>query len=61
MENNVRLVRASDALRSASGDLVARALLTWRMIDEHRTDMEQPMQRTGRKAQRLNRPGQVMA
>ena len=61
MENNVRLVRASEALRSASGDLVNRALMTWRMIDEHRAEMEQPMQRTGRKAQRLNRPGQVMA
>jgi len=34
-------------------------ILNW--IDEHRTDMEQPMQRTGRKAQRLSQPGQVMA
>src|SRR6266513_3063121 len=61
METNVRLVRASEALRSASADLAGRALMTWRMIDEHRAEMEQPMQRTGRKAQRLNRPGQVMA
>jgi nitrite reductase/ring-hydroxylating ferredoxin subunit/multimeric flavodoxin WrbA len=61
MENNVRLVRASDALRSASGDLVERALTTWRLIDQHRAEMTQPMERTGRKAQRLNRPGEVMA
>jgi multimeric flavodoxin WrbA len=61
MENNVRLVRASDALRSAAADLVGRALTSWRMIDEHRGEMEKPMPRGGRKAQRLNRPGEVMA
>lgn len=61
MENNVRLVRASEALKSASQDLVARALLAWRMIDEHKQEMEKPMPRGGRKAQRLNRPGEVMA
>jgi nitrite reductase/ring-hydroxylating ferredoxin subunit/multimeric flavodoxin WrbA len=61
METNVRLVRASDALRSASQDLVSRALVAWRMIDEHRQEMEKPMPRGGRKAQRLNRPGEVMA
>jgi hypothetical protein len=61
MENNVRLVRASDALRSAAADLVGRALTSWRMIDEHRLEMEKPMPRGGRKAQRLNRPGEVMA
>lgn len=61
MENNVRLVRASETLKSASADLAARALTTWRMIDEHRGEMEKPMPRSGRKAQRLNRPGEVMA
>jgi len=61
MENNVRLVRASDALKNAAADLASRALMTWRMIDEHRAEMEKPMPRSGRKAQRLNRPGEVMA
>jgi len=61
MENNVRLVKASDALMAASADLAGRALTTWRMIDEHRAEMDKPMPRTGRKAQRLNRPGEVMA
>lgn len=61
MENNVRLVRASEALRNASADLVERALATWKLIDENRDEMIRPMERTGRKAQRLNRPGEVMA
>jgi multimeric flavodoxin WrbA/nitrite reductase/ring-hydroxylating ferredoxin subunit len=59
MENNVRLVKTSDALMAASADLAGRALTTWRLIDEHRAEMEKPMERTGRKAQR--RPGEVMA
>ena len=61
MENNVRKVRASVGLRSAARDLVERALLTWQMIDEHKTHLERPMERTGRKAQPLHRPGGVMA
>ena len=61
MENNVRQVKASDALRSAAAQLAERSVTAWRLIDEHRAEMEKPMERTGRKAQRLNRPGEVMA
>ncbi|MEO8575902.1 MAG: Rieske 2Fe-2S domain-containing protein [Gemmatimonadales bacterium] len=60
MENNVRQVKASSALRTAAEDLVERSLGTWRMVDEHKAHAEIPMERTGRKAQPMNRPGAVL-
>lgn len=60
MENNVRQVKASSALKTAAEDLVERSLGTWRMIDEHKAHAEIPMERTGRKAQPMNRPGAVL-
>jgi nitrite reductase/ring-hydroxylating ferredoxin subunit/multimeric flavodoxin WrbA len=60
MENNVKEVKASTALKSAAEDLAARALMTWKVIDANRAAMEHPMERTGRKAQPMNRPGEVM-
>jgi multimeric flavodoxin WrbA len=53
MEHNVRQVKASDALRTAAAELVERALAFWAILDRHRDEMEKPMERSGRKAQRL--------
>lgn len=53
MERNVRQVKASVALREAAGQLTERALTFWRVLDQHRSDFEKPMERSGRKAQRL--------
>jgi nitrite reductase/ring-hydroxylating ferredoxin subunit/multimeric flavodoxin WrbA len=53
MENNVRQVRASDALREASRELVQRAVDFWSIIDRHRDVLEKPMERAGRKANPL--------
>jgi hypothetical protein len=50
MENNVRQVRASDALRTASHELLDRALDLWLVLDAHRADLARPMERAGRKA-----------
>ncbi len=50
MENNVRQVKASDALRTASGELLDRALDFWSVIDRHRAELSRPMERAGRKA-----------
>lgn len=48
MQNNVRIVKKSEALHSAARELVDRALDCWRVID---ADMPaRPMQRAGRKA-----------
>jgi nitrite reductase/ring-hydroxylating ferredoxin subunit/multimeric flavodoxin WrbA len=56
MERNVRQVKASDALREAAAQLVGRGLDFWRAIDRHRGELERPMERSGRKAQRLAAP-----
>jgi multimeric flavodoxin WrbA len=53
MERNVRQVRASDALREASAQLALRALDFWTVLDQHRVELDKPMERSGRKAQRL--------
>jgi nitrite reductase/ring-hydroxylating ferredoxin subunit/multimeric flavodoxin WrbA len=53
MERNVRQVRASDALRKAAGELAERALGFWKILDANRAEIERPMERSGRKAQRL--------
>ncbi len=61
MENNVRKVRASSALKSAAEDLAARSLVMWKVVDASSNLIEHPMERTGRKAQPMERPGEVMA
>jgi len=53
MQNNVRQVKASDALREASRELVQRAMDFWTMIDQNRALLEKPMERAGRKANPL--------
>jgi nitrite reductase/ring-hydroxylating ferredoxin subunit/multimeric flavodoxin WrbA len=58
MERNVALVRASEGLRGAAAELAGRALDHWRVLDAHRAELEKPMERSGRKAQRLAQPGE---
>jgi nitrite reductase/ring-hydroxylating ferredoxin subunit/multimeric flavodoxin WrbA len=53
MENNVRQVKASEALRDAARELAARALDFWSVLDRHRSELDKPMERAGRKAHRL--------
>ena len=53
MHENVRLVKASEALRTAAGELAARALAHWRVLDQHRAELAASMEKGGRKAQRL--------
>jgi nitrite reductase/ring-hydroxylating ferredoxin subunit/multimeric flavodoxin WrbA len=53
MQNNVRQVKASDALRNASRELVDRAVDFWKVLDQHRGVMDKPMERAGRKANPL--------
>jgi hypothetical protein len=53
MQNNVRQVKASDALREASRELVQRAFDFWTVLDKNRELMEKPMERAGRKANTL--------
>jgi len=53
MERNVRQVRASDALREAAAQLALRALDFWTVLDGSRALLDKPMERSGRKAQRL--------
>jgi nitrite reductase/ring-hydroxylating ferredoxin subunit/multimeric flavodoxin WrbA len=53
MQNNVRQVRDSAPLRAAAAELADRALVTWRVLDHHRAEMELPMDRAGRKANPL--------
>ena len=60
MQTNVKLVKASIALREASAELVTRAVKQWRVINAHRDELLVPMERTGRKAQRLSHHGEVM-
>ena len=60
MQNNVRQVKASDALRDASRELVERAVDFWSMLDQNRGIMEKPMERAGRKANPLD-PAEELA
>jgi multimeric flavodoxin WrbA len=53
METNVRLVRASDTLVEAAAELTERSVDLWRALDQPGVDREKPMERSGRKAQRL--------
>jgi len=53
MENNVRQVQASDALRLAAGELAERAVDHWSVLNRHAQELDKPMERSGRKAQRL--------
>jgi len=53
MENNVRQVRASEALRVAAGELAERAVDYWGVLNRHTLELDKPMERSGRKAQRL--------
>jgi len=48
MQRNVRLVKASESLRTAAADLVERALDTWLLLDQKPA---RPVERSGRKAQ----------
>ncbi len=56
MQNNVRQVRASDALRLAARELTGRALDFWTILDHHKDEMDKPMERAGRKASSLTTP-----
>jgi len=53
MQNNVRQVKASEGLKEASRELLDRALDFWTILDHHKSDMDKPMERAGRKAARL--------
>jgi multimeric flavodoxin WrbA len=53
MENNVRQVKMSDALKEAAQELAVRAIDFWRILDHHKAEMERPMERAGRKANRI--------
>jgi nitrite reductase/ring-hydroxylating ferredoxin subunit/multimeric flavodoxin WrbA len=55
MEVNVQQVRASDALRGAAGELAERAIDLWLILDRQ-GGTEKPMERSGRKANRLGAP-----
>src|SRR5712691_9047357 len=60
MQNNVRQVRASDALREAARELTERAVSFWRIMDQNRAMMDKPMERAGRKANRLEMPEEAI-
>ena len=59
MQNNVRQVRASEPLREASYELLDRALDFWTIIDQHKAEMDKPMERAGRKANTLPEPEEI--
>ncbi|MBI4542826.1 MAG: NAD(P)H-dependent oxidoreductase [Gemmatimonadetes bacterium] len=61
MRNNVRQVKASETLRGASHELADRALDFWTVLDHHRLELDKPMERAGRKANRLETAGEVTA
>jgi nitrite reductase/ring-hydroxylating ferredoxin subunit/multimeric flavodoxin WrbA len=54
MQNNVRIVQRSEALREGAAELVARAVDYWRVLDHHRGELQKPMERSGRKAAPLD-------
>ncbi|HTS89654.1 MAG TPA: Rieske 2Fe-2S domain-containing protein [Gemmatimonadales bacterium] len=51
METNVRQVRESGALAMAAAELAERCLDLWRILDHHQSELQKPMERSGRKAQ----------
>jgi hypothetical protein len=59
MEVNVRQVRTSDHLAQAAAELAERAVDLWTVLDAHRAKLEKPMERSGRKAQPLDREQQA--
>jgi len=59
MEVNVRQVRTSDHLAQAAAELAERAVDLWTVLDAHRAKLEKPMERSGRKAQPLDRVQQA--
>jgi nitrite reductase/ring-hydroxylating ferredoxin subunit/multimeric flavodoxin WrbA len=61
MQNNVRQVMASEALREASRELVERAVDFWTVLDRNRAVLEKPMERAGRKANPLQSADEVLA
>jgi nitrite reductase/ring-hydroxylating ferredoxin subunit/multimeric flavodoxin WrbA len=56
MEVNVRQVRHSGALVEAAAELVERSIALWSVLDRARAETAKPMERSGRKAQRLGPP-----
>ena len=56
MEVNVRQVRASEALGLAAAELAERAVMQWKELAKHVGATRKPMERSGRKAQRLINP-----
>ncbi|MGE5744652.1 MAG: Rieske 2Fe-2S domain-containing protein [Gemmatimonadota bacterium] len=56
MENNVRQVKMSEGLAQASRELAARAVDFWKIQDEHKAEMDKPMERAGRKANPVPMP-----
>jgi multimeric flavodoxin WrbA len=56
MENNVRQVKMSEALAEASRELVDRAVEFWKILDEHKKELDKPMERAGRKANTIPMP-----
>jgi multimeric flavodoxin WrbA len=60
MENNVRQVKMSDALAEASRELAQRAVDFWKILDEHRSEMDRPMERAGRKANTIPMPEETV-
>jgi nitrite reductase/ring-hydroxylating ferredoxin subunit/multimeric flavodoxin WrbA len=56
MENNVRQVKMSEALAVASRELAGRAVEFWKILDEHKSEMDRPMERAGRKANPVTMP-----
>jgi nitrite reductase/ring-hydroxylating ferredoxin subunit/multimeric flavodoxin WrbA len=57
METNVQTVRESEALRVAARELAERALDFCRILHQHHSELDKPMERMGRKAQRA--PGVI--
>ena len=56
MQNNVRQVQASTELHEAAAELAQRSVDFWRVLDQHRAQLVRPMEKGGRKAQRLGTP-----
>lgn len=52
METNVRTVQSSEALRGAAMELAERAIDFCRVLHQHQAELEKPMEKAGRKAQR---------
>lgn len=56
MENNVRQVMSSEGLAGASRELVTRAVEFWKIQNEHKAELDKPMERAGRKANPIPMP-----